>query len=179
MTSHSLASYIEIKNIILWTLTIHIWLTSYLKSWVYNTFYLWCRPLRSDTPRTSIVWGQTLTGRDRLLSVSATEPSSSETWTHELREWKNLNRGKTNPTQRQTGRERILSSVVAFCILQPLHHVRERRGGGRALRHSQQVQTVCVLLVELEDYRHLVTDGVSDGLQRRPEGKRESGWMTT
>lgn len=30
MTSHSLASYIEIKNIILWTLTIHIWLTSYL-----------------------------------------------------------------------------------------------------------------------------------------------------
>lgn len=64
----------------------------------------------------------------------------------------------------QTWTERILLSIVTLGILQPLQHVRERRGGGRALGYTEQVQSVCVLLVKLEDGRDLVTDGISDGL---------------
>ena len=76
--------------------------------------------------------------------------------------------------------KKILLPIVTLGVLQPLQHVSNGWGGGRALSYGEYIQTACVLLVQLDDCRDLVADGIPDRLERRPEGRREGGrdaWM--
>lgn len=89
------------------------------------------------------------------------------------RKKKTLNMTQTQTTAPQALTQRILLSKMTLGILQPLQHVSHWREGGRALCYSEQIQIVGVLLVQLGHCRDLVTEGISDRLERGPEGKRK------
>lgn len=93
------------------------------------------------------------------------------TWVEEAKKPPKKHRYK--PKLSQIWTLRILLSVVTLSILQPLQHVSDWWGDGRALSYSEQVQTVCVLFIQLQGCIDLVTDGVSNRLESSPEGKKK------
>lgn len=69
--------------------------------------------------------------------------------------------------------------MVALRILQPVQHVADGRGGGRAPRGCAQIQGGAVLRVELPDGRHLPADGLPRRLQRTPAMRRRERFFAS